>query len=83
MAEAIPVRLADHWLIYLEGLVQSQRFDSLDEAIESGIRLLEADQNTEDRLARLLEEGENDGGFEEWDYDRFRADMRQRDRKAA
>ena len=85
MAEPISVSLPDHWLVYLQGLVENRRFESMDEAIASGIRLLEADEHEADHLARLLDEGERDGGFEEWDYDKFKAEMRHRgdDRQAA
>ena len=83
MTQAVSVNLSEHWLVYLRGLVQDRRFASLDDAIESGVRLLEADNHAEDRLARLLEEGERDGGFEEWDYEKFRADMDRHDRSAA
>lgn len=85
MSEPIPVTLAPHWRVYLEGLVQNRRFASLDHAIESSIRLMEAREHHEERLALLLEEGEREGGFEEWDFVRFKAEMRREHnaRKAA
>lgn len=79
MAEAITVALADHWRVYLEGLIRDRRFQSLDEAIESGLQLLEINERGGASLACLLGEGERDGGFEEWDYDSFRSEMRRRD----
>ncbi len=84
MSEPVTVSLADHWRVYLDGLVRSGRFASAEDAIESGLRLMEATEHAEDRLARLLEEGEAEGGFEEWDRDAFLAEMhRSDDRKAA
>ncbi|HEU0043110.1 ribbon-helix-helix domain-containing protein [Sphingomonas sp.] len=85
MSETIPVALAEHWRVYLQGLVQNRRFASVDDAVESALRLLEAHESADDRLARLLEEGEATGGFAEWDYDAFKAEMHQRHdaRKAA
>lgn len=85
MSEPIPVNLAPHWRVYLEGLVQNRRFASVDDAIENSIRLMEAREHREDRLAALLEEGEREGGFEEWDFEKFKAEMCEEhdDRKAA
>lgn len=77
MSEPLTITLSPHWRIYLEGLVQNRRFASLDDAIESGVRLLESREHSGDRLAQLLEEGEREGGFEEWDYEKFKAEVRQ------
>ena len=85
MAESIPVTLSEHWRVYVEGLVQNRRFASVSDALETGLRLLEADEHATDRLAYLLEEGEREGGFAEWNYEQFKAEMHQRHdaRKAA
>ena len=85
MSEPVTVSLADHWRVYLDGLVKNRRFESVDDAIESSLRLLEATEHADDRLARMLHDGEQEGGFEEFDYDGFLKDVRGRDgdRKAA
>lgn len=79
MTQTVSVTLADHWLVYLQGLVRDQRFASLDDAIESGVRLLEADGSAEDRLARLLDEGERSGDAGVWNLDSFLAEAHEHD----
>ena len=71
MADKVTVSLAEHWNVYLNGLVQNRRFESVDDAIESSLRLLEATEHAEDRLARLLEEGERSGDAGPWDFQSF------------
>ena len=85
MSRDVTISLADHWSTYLDGLILDRRYESVDHAIEHALRLLEAVEDKEDRLTRLLEEGERDAGFKEWDYEGFKAEMRRPDddRKAA
>lgn len=85
MSKQVTIELADDWSTYLDGLISDRRYESVDHAIEHALRLLEAVEDKEDRLTRLLEEGEREAGFEEWDYERFKTEMRRSgdDRKAA
>ena len=75
MPEPITVTLAEHWRVYLDGLVQSGRFTSTDDAIESSLRLLEAVEHEDDRLMRMLEEGEQSGDAGPWDVNEFLSEM--------
>ena len=76
MSDTIPVALAPHWRVYLEGLVQNRRFASVDDAIEDALRLMEKSENRQDRLERLLQEGEDSGDAGPWDLPSFLAEMR-------
>ena len=71
MSEPVTVSLADHWRVYLDGLVRSGRFASAEDAIESGLRLMEATEHADDRLDRMLEDGERSGDAGPWDVRAF------------
>lgn len=71
MAETLSVTLPEHWLVYARGLVSSGRFASLDHAMEDALRSLEAADAREERLERLLEEGEQSGDAGPWDLQAF------------
>lgn len=79
MAEMLSVTLPEHWLVYARGLVSNGRFASLDAAIEDALRLLEATEARQDRLERLLEEGEQSGDAGPWDLQSFLIEARELD----
>ena len=79
MSQDVTVRLADHWLVYAQARVDAGRFESLDHAMEHALRVLEASEDREDRLARLLEEGEQSGDAGPWDYQEFLTEMHELD----
>ena len=85
MSQHVTVNLADRWVAYLQDLVADRRFDSLDHVIEDALRLLEATEDKERRLARLLDEGDRSGDAGSWDLKAFLIEARKRDasRKAA
>jgi putative addiction module CopG family antidote len=85
MTTEVTVRLAGRWAEYLQALVADRRFDSIDHALEESLRLLEAFEDREERLARLLDEGERSGDAGSWSLDAFLTECRERDggRKAA
>ena len=79
MTQQVSVTLSDRWAEYLTGLVADRRFESTDHALEDALRLLEKTTDSEERLRRLLEEGEASGDAGPWDLQAFLAEARARD----
>lgn len=77
--------LSDYWSRFITEKVASGRFQSLEEAIRAGLRLLELEERKLERLTELLQEGEASGEFEPWDLDAFleEEERRDADREAA
>ena len=79
MTQEFTVKLEDRWLAYLRGLVADRRFTSVDDAVEDALRLLEATEDRDEQLSRLLAEGERSGDAGAWDLPAFLREARERD----
>lgn len=79
MSQEVTVKLAGRWYSYLQELVADRRFSSMDDAVEDALRLLEATEDREERLARLLQEGEQSGDAGSWDLQALLTEARERD----
>lgn len=71
MAQATTVRLDDHFAAFAEERVRSGRFESVDEVVRAGLRLLEEDETRLVALRVALAEGEASGPPEEFDMGAF------------
>lgn len=79
MSHEVTLKLERRWYTYLRQLVDDRRFPSIDDAVEDALRLLEATEEREERLARLLLEGEHSGDAGSWDLRAFLTAARERD----
>ena len=77
MSQEVTVRIASRWYSYLQGLVSDRRFMSIDDAVEDALRLLEATEDKDEQLARMLAEGEESGDAGSWDLQSFLREARE------
>jgi antitoxin ParD1/3/4 len=71
--QEMTVRLERYFCAFVEDMVASGRFSSPGQVIRAGLRLLEETESREAALAAALQEGEESGWVEDFDFDEFLA----------
>ncbi len=72
------VTLGDHFDRFIVSKIDEGRFQSVSEAVRAGLRLLEEDETKLEALKAKLLAGRNSPLVEDFDPQRFLADMRSR-----
>jgi antitoxin ParD1/3/4 len=75
MPKEPPLRLEKYFLAFIEDMVASGRFSSPSQVVQAGLRLLEESESRDAALAAALQEGEESGWIEDFDFDEFLAEM--------
>jgi antitoxin ParD1/3/4 len=73
MPKDTTLRLENYFLAFIEDMVASGRFSSPSQVVQAGLRLLEERESHEAALAAALQEGEDSGVSEHFDFDEFLA----------
>lgn len=76
MTRNTSISLGDHFASFVDESVRSGRYGSASEVIRAGLRLLEAEEARLTGLRAALDEGENSGPPEVFDFDAFIAARR-------
>ncbi len=76
MNKPVQVTIGEHAARFVERELKSGRFDTADEVVEAGLRMLEEEQAQVERLRELLIESENDGPGEPFDREALMASFR-------
>jgi antitoxin ParD1/3/4 len=74
-AKETTLRLARYFLAFIEDQVAKGRFSSPTAVIQAGLRLLEEQESRAEALRAALQEGEDSGWIEDFDFDKFLAEM--------
>ncbi len=61
MNKPVQITVSDQAASFLSRELESGRFDTVDDVVEAGLRMLEEEQMKIERLRELLIEGENSG----------------------
>lgn len=61
MAKNTSITLGEHFDHFIAGQLESGRYGSASEVVRAGLRLLEKSETKQERLRRLLDEGERSG----------------------
>lgn len=77
MAQDISIGLGDHFDSFIEAQVSTGRYQSANEVLRAGLRLLEAQEIELDRIRTALINGEASGPAEPIDRHEFLAELRQ------
>ncbi|MBO0140450.1 type II toxin-antitoxin system ParD family antitoxin [Agrobacterium sp. Ap1] len=77
MNKPVQVTVSDQAASFVSRELESGRFDTVDEVIEAGLRLLEEEQMKIERLRELLIEGENSGDTVPFDPEALMASVRE------
>lgn len=72
------ITVSDQAASFVSRELESGRFDTVDDVVEAGLRLLEEEQMKIERLRELLIEGENSGPARYVDRDEFLSRMREK-----
>jgi antitoxin ParD1/3/4 len=85
MPKDTTLRLENYFLAFIEDMVASGRFSSPSQVVQAGLRLLEESESREAALAAALQEGEESGWIEDFDFDEFlaRKNAQVRERESA
>ena len=85
MPKDTTLRLENYFLAFIEDMVASGRFSSPSQVVQAGLRLLEESESREAALAAALQEGEESGWIEDFDFDKFlaRKNAQVRERESA
>lgn len=70
--------LGPHWEKFIKAQVKSGRYSNSSEVMREALRRWEAEEEQIENLRKLIEEGENSGYIENWDYQEFKARMHKR-----
>jgi antitoxin ParD1/3/4 len=73
MPKDTTLRLENYFLAFIEDQIAKGRFSSPSGVVEAGLRLLEERESAEAALAAALQEGEDSGVSENFDFDEFLA----------
>ena len=73
MAKETNLRLESYFLAFIEDQIAKGRFSSPSAVVQAGLRLLEERVSAEQALAVALQEGEDSGWIEDFDFDEFLA----------
>jgi antitoxin ParD1/3/4 len=76
MNKPVQVTVSDQAASFVSRELESGRFDTVDEVIEAGLRMLEEEQMKIERLRELLIESENSGPAEPFDREALMASVR-------
>ncbi|TNM65931.1 type II toxin-antitoxin system ParD family antitoxin [Aliirhizobium smilacinae] len=76
MNKPVQVTLSDQAASFLSRELESGRFDTVDEVVEAGLKMLEDEQLKIERLRELLIESENSGPAEPFDREALMASVR-------
>jgi antitoxin ParD1/3/4 len=77
MGKNTSVPVGDHFADFIERQVKAGRFQSPDEVVRSGLRVLEEQELKVERLRTALIEGEQIGEPTPFDHDDFLSEMHQ------
>lgn len=70
------ISLSDHLVHFIDQQVEGGRYRSASDVVQAGLHLLQEREAKLQALRSALIEGETSGDFQEFDADRFLADMR-------
>lgn len=76
MNKPVQVTVSEHAASFVARELESGRFDTVDDVVEAGLRMLEEEQAQVERLRELLIESENDGPGEPFDREALMASFR-------
>jgi len=63
--------LSEHFSDFIETQVASGRYETASDVVRASLRLLEERAAELEALRKALDEGENSGPFEQFDFDEF------------
>jgi antitoxin ParD1/3/4 len=75
MPKETTLRLESYFLAFIEDQIAKGRFSSPTAAVQAGLRLLEEQESRAEALRAALQEGEDSGWIEDFDFDEFLAQM--------
>ena len=75
MIKSTSVTVSDHFVEFIERQVQAGRYDSANDVVRAGLRLLEEHELKLERLRAALIEGEQSGEATPFDFDQFLEEM--------
>ena len=75
MPKETTLRLESYFLAFIEDQIAKGRFSSPTAVVQAGLRLLEESESRAEALATALQEGEESGWIENFDFDAFLAEM--------
>jgi antitoxin ParD1/3/4 len=78
MPKETTLRLEKYFLAFMEDMVASGRFSSPSQVVQAGLRLLEERESALEDLRAALQEGEESGEAEPFDFDEFLAEMHEK-----
>jgi antitoxin ParD1/3/4 len=73
MPEETALRLERYFLAFIEDQIAKGRFSSPTAVVQAGLRLLEEQESRAEALRAALQEGEDSGWIEDFDFDEFLA----------
>ncbi len=73
--------LGEHFIDFIETQVTQGRYETASDVIRASLRLLEEREAQLEALRNALDEGENSGPFEPFDFDEFIARKKKERRK--
>ena len=73
MPKETTLRLETYFLAFIEDQIAKGRFSSPSAVVQAGLRLLEESESHAEALAAALQEGEESGLSEHFDFDEFLA----------
>ena len=73
MPKETTLRLETYFLAFIEEQIAKGRFSSPSAVVQAGLRLLEESESHAEALAAALQEGEESGWIEDFDFDEFLA----------
>ena len=75
MPKETTLHLENYFLAFIEDQIAKGRFSSPSAVVQAGLRLLEESESHADALAAALQEGEDSGWIDGFDFDEFLAEM--------
>ncbi len=76
MNKPVQITVSEHAASFVARELESGRFETADEVVEAGLRMLEEEQMKIERLRGLLIEGENSGDTLPFDPERLMSSVR-------